>query len=165
MSQQNDKKGMVIVSACLAGVRCVNYPSYISGDDTVIRLVAEGRAIPVCPEQLGGLPTPRLAAGFQGGTAEEFWTGGEVITRVVDTVGCDVSEQFLAGPREVLRIAQLVGAKEAILHDGSPSCGVTRTSAYDNDGVLKHVPGFGTVTWLLRQNGIDVYAQGTYKKD
>ena len=165
MNQQNNDKGMAIVSACLAGVRCVNYPSYISGDDTVKKLVSEGRAIPVCPEQLGGLPTPRLAAGFLGGTADEFWTGGEIITRVVDTDGVDVSEQFLAGPREVLRIAQLSGAKEAILHDGSPSCGVTRTSAYDEDGVLKHVPGIGAVTWLLRQNGIKVYAQGTYKDD
>jgi uncharacterized protein YbbK (DUF523 family) len=164
MSPQKEKS-MVIVSACLAGVRCVNYPSYISGDDTVKKLLAEGRAIPVCPEQLGGMPTPRLAAGFLGGTAVEFWTGGDVITRVVNTDGEDVSEPFLAGPREALRIAQLSGATEAILHDGSPSCGVTRTSAYDEEGVLRHVPGIGALTWLLRENGITVYAQGTYEDE
>lgn len=164
MSQQKQKT-MVIVSACLAGVRCVNYPSYISGDDTVKKLVAEGRGIPVCPEQIGGLPTPRLAGGFLGGMAEEFWKGGDLITRVVDTDGNDMSEQFLAGPREMLRIAQLCGAKEAILHDGSPSCGVTRTCVYNEDGVLEHVPGVGAATWLLKENGIKVYAQGAYKDE
>ena len=97
--------------------------------------------------------------------AKEFWTGGDIITRVVDTDGNDISEQFLAGPREMLRIAQLSGAKEAILHDGSPSCGVTHTSAYDDSGMLKHVPGIGAATWLLRENGIKVYAQGTYKDE
>jgi uncharacterized protein YbbK (DUF523 family) len=160
---QQDAKHMIIVSACLAGVPCACYPSYIEEDDIVTRLVSEGRAIPVCPEQLGGLPTPRPPAGFLGGTAEDFWTGsGDTITRVVSTDGTDFSEPFLAGSREVLRIAQLASAKEVILNDGSPSCGVTRTSVYDEDRNLKYVPGCGALTWLLRENGIDVYAQGTY---
>jgi len=70
--------------------------------------------------------------------------------------------RFWPDHARVLRIAQLANAKEAILNDGSPSCGVTRTSVYDEDRNLKYVPGCGALTWLLRENGIGVFAQGTY---
>ncbi len=56
-----------IVSACLAGVRCVNYPSLVFEHEGLVQLVADSLAIPLCSEQLGGLPTPRPPVGFVGG--------------------------------------------------------------------------------------------------
>jgi uncharacterized protein YbbK (DUF523 family) len=166
MMNESEHDEMLIVSACLAGIRCVNYPSYVMEDEVVKQLVADGKAIPLCPEQMGGLPTPRPPAGFLGGESESFWTGaGEYLTRVVSTEGDDFSEPFLRGPREILRVAKLVGATKAILQDGSPSCGVTRTSVYAEDGNLVHRPGSGALTWLLRSNGIKVYTPTSWKKE
>ena len=59
----------IIVSACLAGIRCVNYPSLVFENEGVVELVKKSLAIPLCAEQLGGLPTPRPPVGFVGGTA------------------------------------------------------------------------------------------------
>jgi len=56
-----ENKGIMIVSACLAGFRC-RYDYKFKSDKRVIKLVRQGKAIPICPEQLGGLPTPRVAA-------------------------------------------------------------------------------------------------------
>lgn len=70
-----DKKSRetTIVSACLVGVRCVNYPSLMFEHEGVVELFANSLAIPLCSEQLGGLPTPRPPVGFDGGTAEDLW--------------------------------------------------------------------------------------------
>jgi len=154
----SENTGMVIVSACLTGMHTVNYPSYECSDEAVLRLLAEGRAIPLCPEQIGGLPTPRPPAGFVGGgTGAEAWTGARgCIVRVVSTEGDDFTEAFLRGAQEILRVAKLAGAKHAILHDGSPSCGVMRTSVYNQAGELVHDAGCGVLTWLLQANGIQV---------
>jgi uncharacterized protein YbbK (DUF523 family) len=100
---------MVIVSACLAGLRC-RYDGSKKACEAVMRLVAEGKAIPVCPEQLGGLPTPRLPAEIRGG-------------RVVRQDGVDVTAEFSRGAEEVLKLAKLAGATTAILKARSPSCG------------------------------------------
>lgn len=157
---------MIIVSACLVGVRCVNYPSCSLEDEAVKRLFVAGRAIPLCPEQIGGLPTPRPPVGFSGGTAEELWTGtAKHVVRMVNTAGDDVTEQFVGGCREVLRLAQLAGAGTAILHDGSPSCGTEWTSVYDREGRLVHEAGCGALTWLLSANGIRVYSPESWKSD
>lgn len=165
MEKTRHKEPMIIVSACLAGVRTVNYPSFSCDDAMVQQLVADGKALPFCAEQLGGLPTPRPPAGFHGGMAEEFWAGSSrLITRVVSTEGDDYSEAFLRGAHEILRIAKLTGATKAILQDGSPTCGVTRTSYYEDDSTLVHGPGCGALTWLLRENGIEVYTPESWQE-
>jgi uncharacterized protein YbbK (DUF523 family) len=157
---------MIIVSACLVGVRCVNYPSCSLEDEVVKRLFVEGRAVPLCPEQIGGLPTPRPPVGFSGGTAEELWTGSaKHVVRMVSTAGDDFTEQFLGGCQQVLRLAQLAGANTAILHDGSPSCGTTWTSVYDSEGQLVHEAGCGVLAWLLNANGIHVYSAESWKSE
>jgi uncharacterized protein YbbK (DUF523 family) len=77
--------------------------------------------IPVCPEQLGGLPTPRTPADLVGGQ------GGEVLNgraRVITRNGVDVTEQFIRGAQQVLRIALEQQVAGAFLKSGSPSCGV-----------------------------------------
>ena len=152
-----DKKSreMIIVSACLAGVRCVNYPSLVFEHKGVVNLVANSRAIPLCPEQLGGLPTPRPPVGIVGGTAEDLWTGMPGL-RLVSTEGDDYTEELMKGAWEVLHVTRLAGATKAILHNGSPSCGVTKTSVYDAEGNLVAGEGCGILTWLLRQNGLEV---------
>jgi len=147
----------IIVSACLAGVRCVNYPSLVFEHKGVVELVAKSLAIPLCSEQLGGLPTPRPPVGFDGGTAEDLWTGMPGL-RMVSTEGDDYTEEFMKGAMEVLRIAKLTGATKAILHNGSPSCGVTKTSVYDAEGKLVTGEGCGVLSWLLKKNGLEVIA-------
>lgn len=138
-----------LVSACLIGVRC----RYDGTDSFSKELVAalEGRPIvPVCPEQLGGLPTPRSAAEFQGGDGHDVLRGA---ARVVDREGRDITENFVRGARETLRIALMAGCEEAFLKARSPSCGVGEIY---REGQL--VPGDGVAAALLEQHGLRVRA-------
>ena len=131
---------MIIVSACLAGVHC-RYDGGEKTCDPVIRLVAQGEAIPLCPEQLGGLTTPRLPC-------------EAVQDRVISKDGTDVTEAFQHGAHEALKIARLVGAKTAILKSRSPSCG--SGLVYDGTFTGKLVPGDGFFAALCKANGIAV---------
>ena len=132
---------MKIVSACLAGIYC-RYDGTSKPNDYVINLVKTGQAIPVCPEQLGGLPTPRAPA--------EQQPDGRVITED----GKDVTKAFKKGAQEVLNLAQLVNCPEAILKAFSPSCGCGQV--YDGSFSGKLVSGYGVLAELLLQNGIKV---------
>ncbi len=95
------------------------------------------RWIPVCPEQLGGLPTPRDAADIVGGTGEDVLNGN---ARVITKNGIDVTEHFVRGAEQVLQIARMTGAGEAWLKARSPSCAVQGTA--------------GVAAALLARNGI-----------
>lgn len=149
---------MYIVSACLVGVKC----KYDGGDNEVPqlkKLVAEGKALPLCPEQLGGLTTPRDAAEICNGS------GLEVLlkrARVLTRGGKDVSREFIRGAREVARLCDLTGASVAILKENSPSCG----SSFIYDGSFQGglVPGEGVTTALLRQKGIQVLNENSWEK-
>jgi uncharacterized protein YbbK (DUF523 family) len=131
---------MIIVSACLANVAC-RYNGVAKPNETVMRLVAEGKAIPVCPEQLGGLTTPRLPAEIRNG-------------RVFRKDGVDITEEFERGAREALQVAKLAGAKEALLKSKSPSCGCGRIYDGTFSGVL--VEGDGVFAGLCKQDGMEV---------
>jgi len=131
---------MIIVSACLAGLRC-RYDGASKPCPEVMRLVAEGKAIPVCPEQLGGLPTPRIPAEMRGGT-------------VINREGVDVSAQFSRGAEEGLKLAKLAGATTAILKARSPSCG--SDEIYDGTFTGTLVSGDGVFAALCKANGIEV---------
>lgn len=131
---------MKIVSACLAGIEC-NYKGESRPCEKVIELVKKGKAIPLCPEQLGGLPTPRSAAEQR---------NGKVFTKE----GKDVTEEFQKGAEEVLRIAELLDCEEAILKSKSPSCGSKRIYDGTFTGTLKK--GKGITAKLLEENGIEV---------
>ncbi len=134
---------MIIVSACLAGLHC-RYDSGEKSNADVIRLVAEGKAIPVCPEQLGGLTTPRLPAEIING-------------RVIRKDGVDVTAQFERGAQDALRLAKLAGAQSAILKARSPSCGAGRI--YDGSFSGKVIPGDGILAEYFRENGITVQTE------
>ena len=104
--------------------------------------------MPVCPEQLAGLPTPRPEIEFRGGDGESLIEGG---ARALSKDGTDYTEALLRGAGEVLRIARLYGIKNAVLKDGSPSCGV----AYVYVGGRK-AKGAGVTAALLKSAGIEV---------
>jgi uncharacterized protein YbbK (DUF523 family) len=131
---------MKIVSACLAGFNC-KYDGTSKPNPYIIELVKTGQAIPVCPEQLGGLPTPRDIA-------------EKVNGRVIEKNGRDITDACLKGAKEVLNLAQLVNCDEAILKAYSPSCGCGEV--YDGSFSGKLVKGYGVLAELLMKNGIKV---------
>ena len=99
----------LLVSACLLGVGC-RYDGGHNQLPQLKELLKTHTCIPICPEQMGGLPTPRPPAERQG-------------SRVVTRDGEDVTEAFLRGTAEVLRLADLYRCKTALLKERSPSCG------------------------------------------
>ena len=108
----------------------------------------------VCPEQLGGLPTPR-------DPSEIIRLDGNAViegkTSVINNKRLDVTKKFKQGAMETLKIADLYGCKKAILKEGSPSCG--SSLIYDGTFTGKKVSGVGVTTALLRQNGIEVISE------
>ena len=135
---------MILVSACLAGFNC-RYNGNHHEDARIVQLVKEGRALPVCPEQLGGLTTPRSPA--------EINKDGRVLTKK----GEDVTMQFILGAEETFQLCQLYGCQVAILKSLSPSCG----SGQIYDGTFKKVTieGDGVTAKLLKENGIKVLTE------
>ncbi|HKZ43783.1 MAG TPA: DUF523 domain-containing protein [Anaerolineales bacterium] len=131
---------MIIVSSCLAGCHC-RYDGDSKPNEKVINLVADGKALPVCPEQLGGLPTPRLPAEQRG-------------NKVYRNDGVDVTYEFEKGAREALRLAKLVNARKAILKARSPSCGSGEIYDGSFNGVL--IKGNGTFAEMCKKEGIIV---------
>lgn len=133
---------MILVSACLCGYRC-RYDGDTKPNPEIQALVREGQALPVCPEQLGGLTTPRLPSER---TPDN--------SRVLASDGTDVTEAFKKGAEEALRLAQLYGCARAILKARSPSCGLG--TIYDGtfQGGLRQ--GDGITAELLTRNGIPV---------
>lgn len=139
---------MILVSACLAGL-CCRYDGRDNGVAWVRGLVAEGQALPFCPEQLGGLATPREPSEIRRDESGDL--------NVFSRDGRDLTDAFLRGAREGLKLAELVGAQAAILKERSPSCGVRRIYSGLFDGVL--IPGEGLTTALFRSSGITVFSE------
>jgi len=137
----------ILVSACLLGVEC-RYDGGTTPRPLPQRLAAEGQVLPICPEQLGGLSTPRLPAEIQGGDGADVLEGR---ARVLDSAGADVSRQYLEGARMSLHLARLAGCRKAILKERSPSCGVAALRA---GGSL--VTGMGVTAALLALEGVEV---------
>jgi uncharacterized protein YbbK (DUF523 family) len=127
----------------LLGVKC-RYDGRSALNRKVIMLLKAETLIPVCPEQLGGLPTPREPAEIRG-------------ERVITRSGRDVTENFKRGAKEVLKIAKLYGIKEAIMKQGSPSCGSGRI--YDGTFSGKTVKGDGVTAAMLKEHGIKVITE------
>lgn len=129
-----------VVSACLAGEIC-RYDGGTNTIDAVVELVKQGRAVCVCPEELGGLPTPR--------DPNEIMNG-----RVKTKAGRDCTEAFQQGAQKGLDIARAEGCTHAILKARSPSCGAGRI--YDGTFSKKLIPGNGVFAALLIQHGFHV---------
>jgi uncharacterized protein YbbK (DUF523 family) len=147
---------MIIISACLAGLNC----KYNSGNNLkkeIARLAAKENVVLVCPEQLGGCPTPRPKAEIFAGTGADVLDGKCPVLR---ENGEDITEAFIKGAREVLKIARLTGAKEAILKAKSPSCGFGRI--YDGSFSGKLIKGNGVTAELLARNGLKVTTEENF---
>jgi uncharacterized protein YbbK (DUF523 family) len=110
--------------------------------------------IPVCPEQLGGLGTPREPMRIVGGTGLDVLNGK---ARVVNESSVDVTEKMLKGAEETLKIAKIFGAKRAIFKARSPSCGCGEIR--DGASPEKLIKGDGVTTALLKKNGILVMTE------
>jgi len=138
----------LLVSACLLGCPC-RYDGKSKPCGAVLALMEEHTLIPVCPEQMGGLATPRPPA--------ERKAGG-----VFTESGTDVTAQYRRGAEEALRLAKLYGCTHAILKERSPSCG--SGGIYDGSFSRTLIPGDGVTAALLRQNGITVLGESEVEK-
>ena len=137
------KRARILVSACLLGVYC-RYNGERKQMDGIERLMERAELIPVCPEVLGGLPTPRPAAERVG-------------NRVMNREGADVTEAYRRGAEKTLRLAELFGAKMALLKERSPSCGMGKI--HDGSFQGRIVDGSGVTAELLAAHGISVYGE------
>lgn len=134
---------MKIVSACLVGVPC-RWNATAKEHDAIRVLVNEGKAIPVCPEQLGGLSTPRIPA-------------EQVGDRVITQEGVDITDAYMRGALEALQVARLHGCTEAILKARSPACGCGQI--YDGTFSQTLTEGDGVFTRLLKMHDIRVITE------
>jgi uncharacterized protein YbbK (DUF523 family) len=134
---------MIIVSACLAGVEC-RYNGQAFPMPKVIEMVKKGQALPLCPEILGALPTPRPSAEQSGG-------------RILSKDGQEVTHAYVIGAQVALQIAQAVGCKKAILKSKSPTCGCGMI--YDGTFSGKLIAGDGIFCRLLKAENIEVYTE------
>lgn len=139
----------VLVSACLLGREC-RYDGRHNRDQALEReLEARGQvAIPFCPEEHGGLGTPRPAAWIEAESASAVLDNRD---RVVTGDGRFVTAEFLRGAQGALEACRAHGIRLALLKERSPSCGVASTHVAG-----KLVEGPGVTTELLRRHGIEV---------
>ena len=133
----------ILISACLLGVRC-RYDGASKPHLLAEELAKQHTLIPICPEQMGGLATPRPPAERQG-------------ERVIAVSGADVTEQYRRGAEEALRLCRLFGCEAAVLKERSPSCG--RGTVYDGTFTGKLADGDGVTAQLLLEHGIPVYGE------
>lgn len=138
----------LLVSACLLGCPC-RYDGKSKPNDAVLALIDKHTLIPVCPEQLGGLATPRPPA--------ERKDGG-----VFTESGADVTVQYRRGAEEALRLAKLYGCTCAILKERSLSCG--SGAIYDGSFSRRLIPGDGVTAELLKQHGITIWGESEVDK-
>ena len=143
-------EGRVVVSACLAGIACT-HEAQPKTREWAIKLVAEGRAVLVCPEVAGGLPIPRPAAEISGGDGADVIEGR---ARVLDENGRDVTDNYLAGARKASDAAKVAGARLAILKARSPSCGCAQI--YDGSFAGRLKQGDGVTAAMLKRDGVEV---------
>jgi len=136
---------MILVSACLVGINC-KYNGGNNYNEKIFELVKKGEAIPICPEQLGGLQTPRIPS-------EIKIIDGK--RHVINKEGEDVTQNFEKGAEEVLELAKKLNIKKAILQPRSPSCGVGKIYSGNFNGEL--IKGNGILAELFIKNGIEVF--------
>lgn len=131
----------ILISQCLLGCN-----TKYDGENNKIDFscLPLDRLIPICPEQLGGLATPRDPSEIKN-------------DYIIDSKGINRTEEFKKGASESLRIGQLFNAKFALLKENSPSCGVN--FIYDGTFSGVKISGSGVTTKLLKRNGIKVFSE------
>ena len=138
----------LLISACLLGENCkYNGGNNALSEEKLEALRERYRLVPVCPEQAGGLPTPRLPSERKG-------------DRVVNTAGEDVTEAFRLGAALALETAEREDCRLVLLKERSPSCGSGRI--YDGSFTSTVIEGDGITAELLKQNGIAVFGESDF---
>ena len=133
----------ILVSACLLGINC-KYDGGNNKNDKVLKYIKDKEVIPICPEIMGGLSTPRIPS--------------EILNdKVINSEGLDVTHNFIKGANEVLYLAKLFNVKKALLKAKSPSCGVGEI--YDGTFTHTKINGDGITTRLLKENDIEVITE------
>ncbi len=117
-----DSSPIFLVSACLLGINA-RYDGQCKSNKLCIDMLKKHHVVPICPEQLGGLSTPRVAADITGGDGDDVLAGN---AKVITRDGCDVTSQFVLGAHQVLEIANMFTVEKVLLKSSSPSCGVAK---------------------------------------
>lgn len=133
----------ILVSACLYGNEC-RYKGDSCFNEKVAKLGNDNILIPVCPEQLGGLPTPRNPAERVG-------------DKVISNAGADVTEQYMRGAELAVQIAKANNVDYCILKANSPSCGAG--VIYDGTFSGNKVSGYGVTSEKLKAAGFKVLTE------
>ncbi len=141
-----------IVSACLTGCAC-RYDGKSVPDPLVRAMFEAGDLVPVCPEVLGGLATPRDPAEIV--SEEPFW--------ICTEAGINVTAEYSSGANQALDVARAIGANRAILKSKSPSCGSVRI--YDGSFQGRLISGMGVTARVLRASGMDVINEEEARKE
>ncbi|PEE42742.1 DUF523 domain-containing protein [Bacillus pseudomycoides] len=149
---------MIVISACLAGIAC-----RYDGNDNLIskieELLQKEEAVLVCPEVLGGLPTPRPAAEIIGGNGDDVLEGK---AKVMDNEGNDVTTAFVYGAYKALKEIQDLNPEYIILKERSPSCG--SSTIYTGEFNGNKQDGYGVTTALFRRHGFTVISEEDFAK-
>lgn len=150
-------KPQILISSCLIGLK-VQWDEGTKPIQKLIEFVEQGRAIFICPEQSGGLPTPRDPSEIEfGKTAAEVLDGK---AKVVSIKGKNVTKEFVKGAEMTLEMCNKFDIKYAILKAKSPSCGSILT--YDGSFTGTKIRGYGVTAEFLIRNGINVYNEDNY---
>lgn len=142
------KKENVLISACFLGLNC-RYDEGAVQLSYIEELMLEYHLVPICPEIMGGMGTPRSPA--------------EIIDeKVISNMGHDVTKHYEVGAREALKLARLYKCRYAILKEHSPSCGYGRIYDGSFSGTL--VEGNGVTAGLLAENGLTIIGESHIRK-
>jgi len=133
----------ILVSACLLGNNC-KYDGKNNRNEKVLEYIKNKEVIPICPEILGGLQTPRTPA-------------ERIKEKVITKDGRDVTENFNKGANETLYLVKLFGIKKALLKAKSPSCGYG--IIYDGTFTHTKINGYGVTAELLKNNGVEIITE------
>lgn len=136
-------KEKILVSACLLGVDC-KYNGGNNYNDKVVEYLKDKEVIPICPEIMGGLSTPR-------------YPSERVSNKVINNQNIDVTNEYIKGAEQALKLAKLFNVKKALLKAKSPSCG--NGKIYDGTFTNTLIDGKGITTELLESNGIEVITE------
>ena len=135
----------ILISGCLLGIGCrYDGKKKPLPEETLSLLKDRFNLIPVCPEQLGGLPTPRIPSERQD-------------DKFIMADGTDVTENYRCGAEETLYIAKLFDCNMALLKEKSPSCGCGLI--YDGSFSRTLTKGDGMTAEVLKKNGIEVFGE------
>jgi len=141
-----------MISACLLGIPC-RYDGLHSSCSHLMDFLGSIYFIPFCPEQMGGLPTPRPPADIKGGDGRDVLSGN---ARLINENGKDVTKAFINGAQAALKLAGLAGSSIALMKDKSPSCGLRTPYCEKPSGF-----GTGVAAALFETSGIKIFELGS----